>query len=135
MSRYLLDTNHAGMLLRDEHAALWGRLSGLMHDDACLCQPVVAELWFMVHNSARPAANAPRLERLLAQFRIIEFDGRAAVEFGILRALLRRKGRPTPSFDVLIAAIARVNDLTLLTSDTHFRHIDGLRCEDWLSGA
>jgi tRNA(fMet)-specific endonuclease VapC len=46
-----------------------------------------------------------------------------------------QQGRPIPQIDVQIAAIARVNDLTLLTSDKHFRTVDNLKLEDWLSPA
>jgi predicted nucleic acid-binding protein len=45
MTRYLLDTNHAGTLLRDEQAPLWTRLRTLTRADCVLCRPVVAELW------------------------------------------------------------------------------------------
>jgi len=86
----------------------------------------------MIHDSSRPDANRPKLEALLRQFDVHEFDARSAEEFGMLRAQLRRKGKPIPSFDVLIAAIARANALTLLTSDGHFANIDGMQIENWL---
>ena len=35
--------------------------------------------------------------------------------------------------DLLIAAIALANDLTLVTSDNEFSRIEGLRTEDWLA--
>src|SRR5262245_15234381 len=133
MALYLLDTNHAGLLLRDPQSALWGRLATLGRDECVLCRPSVAELWFMVFNSTRPEANRLKLEALIAQFTILEFDAPAAVEFGLLRADLRRKGRPIPTFDILIAAIARVHDRVLVTADSHFAHIDELRIENWLT--
>jgi tRNA(fMet)-specific endonuclease VapC len=132
MTRYLLDTNHAGTLLRDEQAPLWRRLASLGRADCTQCRPVVGELWFMIYNSARIDANRPKLEALLTQFDVWKFDDRCAEEYGRLRAELRRKGRPVPSFDVLIAAIARSNRLTLVTADAHFSFIDGLATENWL---
>lgn len=132
LTRYLLDTNHAGTLL-DEHAPLWDRL-GTMHRRECgLCRPVVGELWFMVFNSARLRANRRRLEALLRQFDIWEFDEKSAIEFGRLRAERRRQGRPIPAFDVLIAAIARANHLVLVTADRHFDGISGLTVENWIA--
>jgi tRNA(fMet)-specific endonuclease VapC len=87
----------------------------------------------MVFNSAKPDANAPRLDALLAQFDIAEFDAASAVEFGRLRAELRRQGKPVPLFDALIAAIARQNQFTLVTNDAHFAVVQGLAIENWLS--
>ena len=86
----------------------------------------------MVFNSARARANRNRLEALLRQFEIWEFDAKAAIEFGRLRVELRASGQPIPIFDVLIGAIARTNNLTLLTADRHFSAVDGLAVENWL---
>ena len=133
MKRYLLDTNHAGTLLRDANAPLWARLEPLSRADCGLCRPVVGELWYLVFNSARVDANRGRLEALLAQFDVWEFDVGAAEEFGHLRAELRRAGRPIPTFDVLIGAIARRNGLTLVTADAHFDAVPGISTENWLA--
>jgi tRNA(fMet)-specific endonuclease VapC len=133
VTRYVLDTNHAGLLLRDDQVPLWDRLRSRSRGDCLLCRPVVAELWYMVFNSAKPEANAPRLEALLAQFDVAEFDAACAVEFGRLRAELRRQGTPIPLFDVLIASIARRNALTLVSDDQHFSAVQGLAVENWLA--
>jgi tRNA(fMet)-specific endonuclease VapC len=119
MTRYLLDTNHAGTLLRDENAPLWARLRTLSRAECAVCRPVVGELWYMVFNSSRVDANRSKLEALLAQFDVWEFDAAAAVEFGRVRAELRRAGRPIPMFDILIAAIARSTGVVLVTADSH----------------
>jgi tRNA(fMet)-specific endonuclease VapC len=132
VTRFLLDTNHAGLLLRDSASALWTRIQSHSPLDCLLCRPVVAELWFMVFNSARPEANAQRLEALLSQFQIVEFDAESAREFGRLRAELRRAGTPIPLFDTLIAAIARREGLTLVTNDSHFAVVIKLATESWL---
>lgn len=132
MPRLLLDTNHAGLLLRDDRSLLWNKLGSFNRDECSLCRPVVAELWFMVFNSQRAESNRTRLEQLLAQFDIIEFDAAAAIEFGRLQASLRSLGKSIPVFDVLIASIARVNDCTLVTADAHFSYIHDLRLENWI---
>jgi tRNA(fMet)-specific endonuclease VapC len=132
MTRYLLDTNHAGTLLRDENAPLWTRLRSLTRAECALCRPVVGELWYMVYNSSRVDANRLKLEALLAQFDVWEFDATAATEFGKTRAELRRAGRPIPMFDILISAIARSNGLVLVTADAHFAAVPGLATENWL---
>jgi tRNA(fMet)-specific endonuclease VapC len=132
VTRYLLDTNHAGTLL-DAHAPLWSRMRAVNRRQLGLCRPSVGELYFMIFNSAQARSNRTRLEALLRQFEIWELDAKATIEFGRLRAQLRAAGRPIPIFDVLIAAIARSNHLVLLTADRHFNSVDGLAVENWLA--
>ncbi len=51
-----------------------------------------------------------------------------------LYADLRRVGRLIEDADLLIAAIALVHELTLVTNNTaHFSRIAGLQVEDWLT--
>lgn len=74
-----------------------------------------------------------RLESLLAQFDVAEFDAACAIEFARIRAELRRQGQPIPLFDILIATVARHNGFTLVTSDGHFDFVQGLAVETWLT--
>ena len=47
---------------------------------------------------------------------------------------LRQRGMLIEDADILMAAIALVNDLTLVTNNTsHFSRIPGLQLEDWLA--
>ena len=86
----------------------------------------------MVYNSQRIAANAAELDRILADFRLWGYERAEAVEFGRIKAELRRTGRPIPDIDVQLAGIARINGLTLLTSDKHFEAVSDLKIENWL---
>jgi tRNA(fMet)-specific endonuclease VapC len=50
-----------------------------------------------------------------------------------LYAGLRMRGQLIEDADLLIAAIALVHNMTLVTNNTaHFARITGLRVEDWL---
>ena len=40
---------------------------------------------------------------------------------------LRRKGRPIPTNDIWIAALARQHDMPVCSLDTHFKFVDGLK--------
>jgi tRNA(fMet)-specific endonuclease VapC len=65
------------------------------------------------------------------QFRSIPLDDRAAKIAGETRAHLERNGNPVGPYDVLIAAIAIANDLTLVTHNRReFERIPGLKIED-----
>jgi len=69
-----------------------------------------------------------------ALYPILPYDAEAAVWHARERTRLERLGRTPPYVDGQIAAIARTNDLILVTTNTrHFRFFDGLVVEDWSS--
>jgi tRNA(fMet)-specific endonuclease VapC len=134
LADFLLDTNHVGALLR-ENSVLWSKLRAHPNDRFGVCRPSVGELWFMVFNSVRIEENRSRLETLLSQFKIWEYDEPAAMEFGRIRAEIRQRGTPIPTIDVQIAATARSYGLVVLSSDAHFLKVGNLRVENWLPEA
>ena len=132
MTRYLLDTNHSSQLIHDERSPIWDRLDALSRKQYALCWPSIAELWFMVFNSDRIERNRAHLSSLLPQFSIWRFEREEALEFGRIRTELRKLGRPIPAVDVMIAAIARANNLVVVSAYHHFSFVRGLKVENWL---
>ena len=62
------------------------------------------------------------------------FDDRAAEEYGKVRAHLAALGTPIGPNDLMIAAIALANQMTLVTHNTaDYQNIPGLRLDDWLT--
>jgi tRNA(fMet)-specific endonuclease VapC len=44
-----------------------------------------------------------------------------------------RRGIQVPTADLMIVSVALVNDLTLVTHNSaDYRHVSGLRLDDWL---
>lgn len=77
-------------------------------------------------SSARRQAFESFLEPL--QLRVV--DARIMVRFAAIRSELRQRGNLIADFDIVIAATAMENNLTLLTrNQKHFGHIAGLRFE------
>lgn len=69
---------------------------------------------------------------VLASFPILAYDEAAAHWHGIERARLERLGKPASYVDGQIAAIARVNDLTLVTINTkNFTRFKNIGVADW----
>jgi tRNA(fMet)-specific endonuclease VapC len=65
---------------------------------------------------------------------VLTYDSICAERFGIERAGLLRKGIVVDPADLMIASVALVHDLTLVTHNTaDFQQIPNLRLEDWLS--
>ena len=97
-----------------------------------LCSVVKAELFFGAMKSARMTENLALLDELFADFTSVPFDDNAARRYGEIRFDLARKGTPIGPNDLMIAAIASVRDLTLITHNTReFNRVTGLNLEDW----
>lgn len=65
-------------------------------------------------------------------FPVLDYDRRAADWHAVERARLSAAGRTPPFVDGQIAAIARVNDLVLITSNKDdLRGFEGLRTRSW----
>jgi predicted nucleic acid-binding protein len=77
MTRYLLDTNHAGSLPRAS-SGLPSKLLAARDARFGLCLPAIGELWHMVFKSARAESNQAKLEALIQQFDVYPFDDIAA---------------------------------------------------------
>jgi tRNA(fMet)-specific endonuclease VapC len=71
-------------------------------------------------------------DTLLGQLYSLPFDDAAAEIYGQVRTALERAGTPISANDLLIAAIALTNQLTLVTHNTaEFYRVPGLVVEDW----
>jgi tRNA(fMet)-specific endonuclease VapC len=130
--RYLLDTNVCVDYLNGRHEKVVERVQRCAPTDLALSSVVVAELRYGADRSARPKANHARLDVLLAEIPVLDFDLEAAAAYGRLRSRLEAAGSPIGPNDMLIAAQAVARELTLVT-DNHgeFRRVKGLRVENW----
>jgi tRNA(fMet)-specific endonuclease VapC len=132
--KYLLDSNAWIAHLRQKSHAVTGRLAQHSASDVVLCSVVVGELLYGVeHGSvAHRAANLKLVAAVRRQYVSLPFDDLAGEEYGVVRARLASLGTPIGPNDLMIAAIALANGLTLVTHNTaEFSHVAGLKIEDW----
>jgi len=131
--RYLLDTGTAGDHLDQRHGVHVSVQQATRRGDRVgLCVPVVGELFAGIQFSASRDRNEKRLRRVLSALVVWPFDLAAAAEFGRIVAMLRRRGRPMQQIDIQIAAVAKtLGNCTVVTSDTDFDAIPGLKVENW----
>lgn len=132
MNNYLLDTNHASWLMsKDPNISV--RLQEAQKTGAQFGVPitVLGELYYAVYASQQRAENLHNLQVIIKTMLLWPFDILAAQEFGRIQAEQKAKGRPIPPLDAQIAAIARVNNLILLTEDRHLSFVGGIIIENW----
>lgn len=129
---YLLDTNICSAHLR--------RPAGLAHrffqyaGRLSISTVILGELYSWAYHRRDPKPPLVAIDAFVRnEVHVILYDPQCAEEFGKLQALLSRKGITAPHSDLMIAATAKVHDLTLVTHNTaDFQNIPGLRLEDWL---
>jgi tRNA(fMet)-specific endonuclease VapC len=131
----LLDTNSfIDHLRRGPASKVTAKLAATPPGDVFLCSVVLAELIYgaMHSGAAYHAANLALVAKLRQQFVSLPFDDRAAEEYGIIRERLAALGTPIGPNDLMIAAIALANGMTLVTHNTsEFSRVPGLVIEDW----
>lgn len=129
---FLLDTNTCAVYLRNRNSLVVQRIQARRPDELRLCSVVRAELYYGAYHSPQAQANLNLLSRFLPLFISLPFDDAAAEVYGQIRADLAAKGTPIGPNDLMIAAIARANNCTLVTHNTReFSRVVGLQLEDW----
>jgi len=81
---------------------------------------------------SRRQTELQKVETFLSMVHELIFDTKAANVSAEIRADLERKGTPIGPMDLLIAATALVNNLTLVTANIkEFSRIESLKLETW----
>ena len=134
--RYLLDTNILSEPLRPEpNDGVLRRLRDLQ-DEVATASVVWHELLFGCYRlppSARRSAIQEYIDEVLRpSIPALPYDSLAAQWHAAERARLTAAARTPPFADGQIAAIARTNDLILVTSNvSDYVGFESLRIEDW----
>lgn len=129
--RYLLDTNTCIAFLKN-NAQVVSHIERVGIDALCLCSVVKAELWFGACKSERVQDNQQKLRAFFEVFDSLPFDDLAVEHYGDIRAKLSKMGTPIGANDLLIAAIAKSHQTTLVTHNTReFERVTGLILTDW----
>ena len=133
---YLLDTNVVSEPLRPRPSVNIMRRLREHDGEIAIPAPVWHELRFgcaRLPESRRRDAIERYIEDVVrTSFPVIGYDREAADWHALERARLSADDRTPPFVDGQIAAIAHVNSLTVITSNTSdFRVFQGLRVQSW----
>ncbi|MBI4540450.1 MAG: type II toxin-antitoxin system VapC family toxin [Gemmatimonadetes bacterium] len=130
---WLLDTNVLIRAARGQPPGVRNRLGEVSPEDVAVSSVSLAELWYAAEKSEHPARKRASWSEFLEPFEILPFDRPAAEQHARVRYALRRN--PIGDRDLLIAAIALANGLTVVTQNTReFGRVPGLAMEDWSTG-
>lgn len=82
-----------------------------------------------------PLGERAKIDRILAGFDVVSLEAEDVESTALVRAELRRKGRPIGDIDTLIAGQALARSWTVVTSNVrHFGRVEGLPIIDWAVG-
>jgi len=126
--RYLLDTNTVIALFGGE-AEVQARLD--VAQEVFVPSIALGELHFGAAKSGRPEANAARVEEFAASCTVTGTDAGTARRYGLIKAKLKKRGRPIPENDLWIASCALQYGFVLVSRDGHFEYVEGLEVEAW----
>jgi tRNA(fMet)-specific endonuclease VapC len=131
--RYLLDTNICIYLIKRRPSEAVERFRQHSPQDAAISTITLFELQYGVEKSQYRQRSEDALAKFLLPLNLITPDRSSAIEAATVRAQLEKKGMPIGPYDLLIAGLARSQDMTLVTSNTReFERIVGLHLENWV---
>lgn len=130
--KYMLDTNICIYAIKHKPDIVIKKFLSHDPEEICISAITYAELMHGVEKSMAVEKNRVAMSLFLSPITILQFDERAAEEYGRIKAELEKKGTPIGPMDTLIAGHARSSGLILVTSNTgEFSRVTGLAGEDW----
>jgi predicted nucleic acid-binding protein len=124
----ILDTNALSAYLdRDEEAI------SIISAAAEVAIPVIVagEFAFGIAQSRHRAAYERSLQRMLDRCLILDVGIGTARYYMAIRLELKAAGTPIPANDLWIAALGRQHSFAVMSRDSHFDYVSGLRRERW----
>ena len=96
--------------------------------EVVLSAVVIGELLYGYRYGSRMARNLRELDDFLVNphVTLVTVSRTTADRYSRIATALRAKGRPIPTNDIWIAAHAMETGTELISSDGHFKHVDGL---------
>ena len=130
---YILDTNICIYIMKNKPAQVLQRFKSEIDNGICISSITLAELEYGMQHSSNPIRNEQALLHFLIPIEILPFDAAAASEYGALRTYLQGLGTPIGPLDMLIAAHAKSEHMTLVTNNVReFIRVPELVVENWV---
>ena len=131
--KYLLDTNICIYIIKKKPRHVFDRFRQHQVGEIGISAITYSELSYGVANSQNHSRNQHALDTFVAPLEVLAYPPEASLDYGRVRAHLRRTGRPIGPLDQLIAAHALHLGLVLVTNDTgEFSRVPHLTIENWV---
>jgi tRNA(fMet)-specific endonuclease VapC len=124
----ILDTNALSAYLGKTPQAV-----EIVSEDRELAIPVIVagEFAFGIAQSRYREAYEKSLERMLDRCRVLDIGIGTARHYAAIRLELKAAGKPIPANDLWIAALCRQYSMPVMSRDSHFDFVSGLRRRTW----
>jgi tRNA(fMet)-specific endonuclease VapC len=131
---FLIDTNICIYIMNDHPPQVIQKFREIGVGNVCISSITVSELQYGVCKSKQIKKNIKRLDEFLSPFEIISYDESASIYYGQIRSHLEKKGNVIGPLDMLIAAHALSEKLTLITNnEKEFKRVKSLKVENWVT--
>ena len=124
----ILDTNALSAYLDRTPEAI-----EVVSDARELAIPVIVagEFAFGIAESRHREAYERSLQRMLDRCTVLDIGIETARHYAAIRLELKAAGNPIPANDVWIAALSRQYSMPVMSRDSHFDFVGGLRRRTW----
>jgi len=124
----ILDTNAVSGLLEGDPG-----LEAVLAREARHELPVIVigEYRYGLARSRRRRSLVPLFDELIRESTVLTIGVETAAAYAAVREALLAKGTPIPENDVWISALAIEHGLDIVSRDTDFDHVAGLRRRGW----
>ena len=92
---------------------------------------VAGEFAFGIAQSRHRDAYERSLQRMLDRCTVLDIGIETARHYAAIRLELKAAGNPIPANDVWIAALSRQHAIPVMSRDSHFDFVGGLRRRTW----
>lgn len=123
MNGNLMDTNVIVRVLNGDRELI-NELSKI--SSLCTCTVVLGELMYGAAKSAHVVQNKQNAKSFCSRYPLLGVSNIVAEFYGEIKKDLLSHGNVMPENDMWIAATALANDMTVITQDRHFEHIQNL---------
>lgn len=133
MLKYMLDTNIVIYVIKHKPPQVRSKFNTVA-TQLCVSSITVAELIYGAENSQFPNKNLQTVENFLSRLVILDYPQDAAIQYGQIKASLKKIGQLISDNDLHIAAHARSKGLILVTNNTkEFERVPALQLENWVN--
>ncbi len=130
--KYMLDTDICSYIIRERPLKVFEKFETLEMDQLCISTVTYAELIYGVEHSSSKKINRSIVDQFVKHLSIIKWDKEAAEHYGNIRAFLQKNGNVIGAMDMMIAAHARSQKMTLVSNnEKHFKRVPKLEVENW----